>query len=174
MTEADAPPAADGGLLPPFSGVETVCSKCLSSDTYTWYRPAKASMPPDEFNGALRRVALPERLERQCTRCDFQWDEALAMDEPGMTVAALAHALDNSTPYPVELDGQVLAWMARELLRMLRITARPEHPVWQYSNGRPPPVVAPTEMCEALHPTAEDEEACEQRRTHPEPKETDR
>jgi hypothetical protein len=47
------------------------------------------------------------------------------------TAADVAHALDNSTPYPVELQPQVLAFMADRMLEMLTIRKRPEHAVWQ-------------------------------------------
>ncbi|MFD5788635.1 hypothetical protein ACFWH1_18680 [Streptomyces sp. NPDC127037] len=31
-----------------------------------------------DYNGRTEmRGPLPERLERQCERCDYQWDEAL-------------------------------------------------------------------------------------------------
>lgn len=61
--------------LPPFSGDTTLCVKCSASGPYTYYRPATDR--PAEFNGRMRRGPLPERLERQCARCDYAWDEAL-------------------------------------------------------------------------------------------------
>ncbi|MXM66762.1 hypothetical protein GR925_25855 [Streptomyces sp. HUCO-GS316] len=161
----DAPPAADdGGILPPYSGADAVCPKCLYGDADTEYKPPIVRMTVDEHNGrTARRGPLPERLERRCIRCDYRWDEALVADADGMTVDALTHALDNALPYPVELDRPVLEAAARELLKMLRVVARPDHPLWQYSQGTPPVPVAPT-PCEELHPTPEDEDACERRR----------
>lgn len=48
---------------------------------------------------------------------------------PQVGIEELVHALDNSTPYPVELDRDLLRFMAGELLKMLEITKRP-HSVW--------------------------------------------
>lgn len=42
----------------------------------------------------------------------------------------LAHALDNSTPYPVELPSGVLAFMAARLNEMLIIEKNETHHVW--------------------------------------------
>lgn len=157
-TEPDT--TESGGALPPYSGDDSLCPKCLSGEAITWYRPAMGFFPAHQWNGGLRRGPQPERLERECARCAFKWDEALVTDSPGMTVDALAHALHNSTPYPVELDRQVREFMARELLLMLHVTARPNHPVWQYSDGRPPATQATPagpEICEVLHQTPDEE-----------------
>lgn len=48
-----------------------------------------------------------------------------------MTVDQVMHALDNSTPYPVELDQAVLRFMAERLLEMTDMHKRPDHEVWQ-------------------------------------------
>jgi hypothetical protein len=48
-----------------------------------------------------------------------------------VTAIELAHALDNSTPYPIELDRRLCDFMAARLLEMLTISKRPEHAVWQ-------------------------------------------
>ncbi|UOB09115.1 hypothetical protein MQE23_08620 [Streptomyces sp. HP-A2021] len=48
-----------------------------------------------------------------------------------VTAAEVAHALDNATPYPIELDSALCRFMAERLLEMLTIGKRPEHPVWQ-------------------------------------------
>jgi len=58
--------------------------------------------------------------------------------EDEATAAELAHALDNSTPYPIELDRQLCDFMAARLLEMLAIHKRPEHAVWQ-PEGEPEP-----------------------------------
>ncbi|MFI2434720.1 hypothetical protein [Streptomyces sp. NPDC018693] len=162
----------DGGVLPPYSAEGAVCPKCLYTEAFTWYRQALTRrVTVSDWNGAVaRRGPLPERHERECGRCTYRWDEALPVDRPGMTVDALVYALDNSTPYPVELDRTVLEHMAFKLLGVLNVTARPDHPLWQYSDGRPPPAVAPqpaqdsTTICEVPHETREEEEACERRR----------
>lgn len=135
---------ADGGVLPPYSGPEACCAKCSNRGAYTQHRDAVApEMLLRSDSGRLRRGPLPERLERQCERCDFQWDESLCPPGCGMTVEALAHAVHNATPYPVELDREVRTYVARYLLECLHITARPEHPLWQYDAGRPEPDAQP-------------------------------
>lgn len=160
-TAAVAKAAADtGGTLPPYSGPQVVCAKCSHVGAFTEHHAA--GTPGRTLGSDTRwgRVAsLPERLERRCERCDFAWDEALCPPGCGMTVEALAHAIHNATPYPIELDREVRTFMARYLLECLHVTARPEHALWQYDDGRPP-----AGICEEPHPTAEEEDACERRR----------
>jgi hypothetical protein len=48
-----------------------------------------------------------------------------------MTVEQVMHALDNSTPFPVELNQAVLRFMAERLLEMTDIHKRSDHEVWQ-------------------------------------------
>ncbi|MEW2568394.1 hypothetical protein [Streptomyces sp. NPDC047070] len=169
---------AEGGILPPYSGDDPLCPKCADTQAHTDYRPAiDTRRIAAEWNGKIvLRGPLPERLERTCTRCSYQWVETLCPPGPGMTVEALAHALDNSTPYPVDLDAEVRTVMARYLLDCLVVSARPDHPLWQYDAGQPPETVQPTPaeecpaapaglaVCEFLHRTREEEDACEQRR----------
>ncbi|MFD7957010.1 hypothetical protein ACFV4X_26395 [Streptomyces ardesiacus] len=155
-TQAEAVTAADdAGVLPPYSGTDAVCPKCVFNEAYTWYRPA-INRPTnfEDFNGKhTRRGPLPERLERECQRCGFRWDEALVTSQPGMTVDALAYALDNSTPYRKELERPVLEYMAFKLLGALHIVARPDNPLWQYSDGRAPAPVAPQEPADTEEAT---------------------
>ncbi|MDX3345961.1 hypothetical protein PV368_11010 [Streptomyces sp. ME02-6979A] len=149
--EAETATVADGGVLPPYSGTDAVCPKCVFNEAFTWYRPA-ITRPTNfgDFNGKhARRGPLPERLERECSRCSFKWDEALVVSHLGMTVDALVYALDNSTPYRIELDRPVLEYMAFKLLGALHITARPDNPLWKYSDGRPPAPVAPQDPADA-------------------------
>lgn len=70
-------------------------------------------------------------------------DEAQQQPAP-VTVRELAHALDNSTPYPIELDSQLCQYMAARLLEMLTVHKRPEHAVWQPDEE--PPIVQPEPM----------------------------
>jgi hypothetical protein len=156
-------------ILPPYSGTETPCPKCSNPEADTRHQPALApGMLLQSHGGRLRRGPLPERLQRECQRCEFRWDEALCPPGCGMTVEALAHALDNATPYPIELHPEVCTYAARYLLECLHITARPEHPLWQYDDGRPDPGPTPEPMpmpiCEAAHETNDEEDACERRR----------
>ncbi|MFF0171159.1 hypothetical protein [Streptomyces prasinus] len=86
---------------------------------------------------------LRERLERQCTRCDYTWDEALPTDDQadgGLSIDQLAHALDNCTPYPVELHPEVARHMAERLMTMTVVLPNPEHPLWQPEEPAPAPV----------------------------------
>ncbi|MFD0209172.1 hypothetical protein ACFVH9_08540 [Streptomyces hirsutus] len=139
-------PAAtdDGGMLPPYSAEDAICPKCLYGEAFTWYRAAITQAHLQDWNDTqVRRGPLPQRLERECSRCTYRWDESLAVEHAGMTVSALAYALDNATPYPVELHRQVLEHMAQQLLAMLRITARPDHSLWQHSDGATPPATPP-------------------------------
>ncbi|MEU5322969.1 hypothetical protein AB0G67_40395 [Streptomyces sp. NPDC021056] len=55
-----------------------------------------------------------------------------------ITTAELAHAIDNSTPYPIELDTQLCQFMAGRLLEMLTVGKRLDHPVWQPEQEPPP------------------------------------
>lgn len=59
-------------------------------------------------------------------------------DPSTITVDDLAHAIDNSTPYPVELHSQVCRFMAERLLEMLTIHKQPDHDVWQPEDPAPP------------------------------------
>ncbi|MEU1853957.1 hypothetical protein ABZ499_33040 [Streptomyces sp. NPDC019990] len=168
MTATDAPApaldtaAAGAGTLPPYSADQAICPKCLHTEAFTWYRqPLTRCTTVPDWNGATaRRGPLPERHERECGRCTYRWDEALPVDRPGMTVDALVYALGHALPYPAELDPPVLERMACKLLNVLNVSARPDHPLWQYSDGRPP-----AGICEVPHATREEEDACEARRT---------
>ncbi len=143
---ADQPPANPddgGGILPPFSGDDAECPKCLHPEADTEYRLSLPVRCLDAFNGRHRPGPQPERLQRTCGRCGYQWDEALAVGEPGMTVDALAHAVDNASPYPYDLPREVCVFMARQLLEMCHVRARPDHALWRYDPGRPQPTVQP-------------------------------
>ena len=58
--------------LPPFSGDDVECIKCGNVGAYTHYRK-KGEPSPGEiaFGGGP-----PERLDRECARCDYTWLEA--------------------------------------------------------------------------------------------------
>jgi len=92
-----APPHSSPSALPPFSGDGSLCPKCLYPDARTYYRPAAGHvLVLREFNGVTKPCGpLPERLQRECSRCDFSWDEALATDS--------AEAVDTDRP---EQDGR--------------------------------------------------------------------
>lgn len=70
--------------LPPFSGDEPACVKCGHKGASTYYRAASPRGMRHDWNGRHEMCGpLPERLERQCLRCGFQWDEALATSAGG-------------------------------------------------------------------------------------------
>lgn len=60
-----------------------------------------------------------------------------------ISVDDLAHALDNATPYPVELHSEVCQFMAERLLEMLTIHKQSDHDVWQPEE---PPAPGPEPM----------------------------
>ncbi|WP_228994734.1 hypothetical protein [Streptomyces sp. DH8] len=151
MTQAPAPDQA--AVLPPFTGDDAVCPKCSHFETFTRYRPAK-SMIVEDFNGEPRRGPLPERLERECARCDFAWDEALlppaeAADAPPATVEDLAYALARSHDgRALDLSPGCAEHMARQLLAMLTVTLRLDHPVWHTPQTTPLQVASPAKVME--------------------------
>jgi DNA-directed RNA polymerase subunit M/transcription elongation factor TFIIS len=64
--------------LPPFSGDTPTCAKCGHKEASTRFRSARPRAIWHDWNDAtIMRGPLPERLERECDRCEFQWDEAL-------------------------------------------------------------------------------------------------
>lgn len=64
--------------LPPYSGDDTQCPKCSNIGAYTEHK--KAGEPG---SGSPIGIGLPERLERRCSRCDYEWDEALNPPDQG-------------------------------------------------------------------------------------------
>lgn len=59
----------------------------------------------------------------------------------------LKFALDNSTPYPVELTSEVLDIMADKLMAWLVIEKNPDGEVWQPEPENPPAEVeSPTDV----------------------------
>ncbi|MFJ5890358.1 hypothetical protein [Streptomyces californicus] len=108
----------------------------------------------EDFNGKPRRGPLPERLERECVRCDFAWDEALrppgrAAEAQPATVEDLAYALARSHEgQALDLSPGCAEHMARQLLDMLSVTLRLGHPVWRAPQAAPLPV-APVPVASA-------------------------
>ncbi|MFD8335530.1 hypothetical protein ACFV42_23150 [Streptomyces solisilvae] len=98
-------------------------------DLDTAFRLAKEAAPHVTVKGrtaaeVLARLLATGRIAQPAAGQD---------ETPDATVTArdLAHALDNSTPYPIKLDGDLCRFMAERLLEMLTIGKRPEHLVWQ-------------------------------------------
>lgn len=155
MTDTTTPAAPrTETVLPPFSGSDTACSKCRYPEAFIRYRPPLSDRDREEFNGSTRRGPRPERLERTCARCDYAWDEALPVDDQadgGLSTDDLAHALDNSTPYPVDLLPEVARFMAARLLEMVVVLPIREHAVWQPEGPAPDPV-APTDPSALVRP----------------------
>jgi hypothetical protein len=60
-----------------------------------------------------------------------------------MTVNQVMHALDNSTPYPVELTSDVLRYMAERMLEMTEMRKKAGHEVWQEDETGGPVGVGP-------------------------------
>lgn len=74
--EKGAMATGDDAGLPPFSGDDTVCRKCSHAGAETRYR-ARGEVPEREEGTQSFGDIWPERLERECGRCRYQWDEAL-------------------------------------------------------------------------------------------------
>ncbi|MEI5526875.1 hypothetical protein WB388_40465 [Streptomyces brasiliscabiei] len=131
---AEATLTAAGALplheLPPFTGDMGSCPKCHHLYASTAYRAPLTAREREEWNGFPRRGPLPERLERECERCSYRWDEAVGpapdLPEP-LTAQELTHALNNAAPYPVELFPHVAEAMAANLVQMLNAYARPDY-----------------------------------------------
>lgn len=67
---------AEASGLAPFSGDDAVCQKCSHVGAATQFR-AHGEAPEREEDTQSLGDTWPERLERQCGRCRYQWDEAL-------------------------------------------------------------------------------------------------
>ncbi|MEU1815190.1 hypothetical protein ABZ543_08325 [Streptomyces roseifaciens] len=129
--------------LPPFSGDSTECGKCSHTGALTRYQQAcpRGRMV---FNGATcMRGPLPERLERTCQRCGFEWDESLdtAPAIRPATVEDLVYALQLCAPYPVH--PQAAEHTAFRLMEVFDVQVRLGHPVWNSAHTRPVPAPGP-------------------------------
>ncbi|GAA2948694.1 hypothetical protein ACFPN0_14960 [Kitasatospora cinereorecta] len=127
-------------VLPPFSGEQTECVKCSAIEAFTRFRPACPRGLWD-YNGRTdMRGPLPERLERECQRCDYKWDEALN-PSPGArpaTAPEIAYALQQShTGWALDLSPECARYMAGRLADMLHLLVRLDHPMWLPRPGRP-------------------------------------
>lgn len=71
-------------FLPPFSGDDSVCDKCMYIGASTTYM-AHGRCTHDMMNDVIGHEPN-ERLHRSCRRCDYSWDEALAVadNRPGI------------------------------------------------------------------------------------------
>ncbi|MGW5930530.1 hypothetical protein ACWF2L_30510 [Streptomyces anulatus] len=144
---AELPAPADP--LPPYSGTDTVCAMCSHTSAYTRFQ-AERHRVMREFNGVVRRHAtLTARLERQCERCDYQWDEA-PNPAPGIrpaTAAEIAEALQNAHQgWALDLSSGCAGHMAEELMHMLDLYVRPDHPLWKQQHAPRPPLIAPADV----------------------------
>jgi hypothetical protein len=143
-------------VLPPFSGEDTECVKCSHPEAFTAYRPA-VHHAVEEFNGQVRRGPLPERLERRCQRCDFQWDEALQQScgvHPA-TAADIVAALQLAHQgWALDLSPECAEHMAAGLLEMFLVHVRPGHPVWAKALAPRPLLVPPAEPVPVDQPPA--------------------
>ncbi|WP_199570583.1 hypothetical protein [Streptomyces murinus] len=143
MAQTDHPTTTavvDDESLPPFSGDETACVKCAHLEAFTRFRPA-CPRGLWEYNGRTdMRGPLPERLERQCQRCDYQWDEALN-PAPGLrpaTVQEIAYALTEAgRRWTVDLSPGLVKSLASDLVEMMYVAVRLDHPMWLPRPGRP-------------------------------------
>ncbi|WP_333757971.1 hypothetical protein [Streptomyces sp. ISBFB 2968] len=86
--------------------------------TFGWCSYCPGHSPAEEL------AAWQTREPIDSTKPDPAATGAVGIDE-------LAHALDNSTPYPIELDNDLCRFMAARLLEMVTVAKKPEHEVWQ-------------------------------------------
>lgn len=79
LPRAETPLTTPGALppeeLPAYTGESAVCAKCGKRDAITRYRAAGEHGARDLQT--FRPSHKSERLERECWRCDYTWDEAL-------------------------------------------------------------------------------------------------
>lgn len=61
--------------LPPYSGDNPTCPKCLNVGAFTEYRAHGTCIHEAGF---VFGYDDNERLHRECSRCGYRWDEALA------------------------------------------------------------------------------------------------
>ncbi|MFZ4266549.1 hypothetical protein [Streptomyces arboris] len=134
--------------LPPYSGEDALCAMCSHDLAYTYFRAERVRVQR-EFNGRLERHhVFPARLERQCKRCEYQWDEALNPPpgpEPARpaTLADLVDAIGISCQgYAADLHPQLAEHMAGILLDLLFVDVRTDHPAWT-KPARSRPLLAP-------------------------------
>ncbi|MCX4540474.1 hypothetical protein [Streptomyces sp. NBC_01565] len=62
--------------VPPYSGDEPTCIKCGNAGARTEYLAYGETVPGLTGNVTIS-FAPNERLQRECQRCGFQWDEAI-------------------------------------------------------------------------------------------------
>lgn len=62
--------------LPPFSGDDPVCPKCQHKGASTRFMAIGRCV--HDGSDTVIGMAKNERLHRECNRCSYAWDEALA------------------------------------------------------------------------------------------------
>src|SRR5690606_29758439 len=115
------------GATPPPGDPMTHQTDRLEAAVYNALRDFQQTADWPQLRLAQMRHHLAEHIARDLTLTPG----ALPATPDGISARDLAHALDNSTPYPVELTSTVAGFMAERLLEMLTIAKRDEHPVWQ-------------------------------------------
>lgn len=66
---------------PPFSGDDPVCPKCLFVGASTEYRDHGECIHGFGSESGVIGFSPNPRLHRECMRCSYAWDEALAVQE---------------------------------------------------------------------------------------------
>lgn len=130
-TNRPEPVAPDA--LPAYSGEETPCPKCFNLGAYTRHRKSGEHGENDHRTFGPSRKG--ERLERQCSRCHYTWDEALATGpspDASVTADELAELLTRAHEgWALDLSPELADVMATRLLELTVVMPRPGHPVWQ-------------------------------------------
>ncbi|MGA5340459.1 hypothetical protein ACPCK3_15050, partial [Streptomyces griseoincarnatus] len=94
------------------------CPQDRGEDPFAW-----SDLPPTTHQEPTVTTTAP-------TPADAHEDEPSEPTTPlPLTERELAYALDNATPYPVDLAPELAAAMAARLAGMVTAYRRPEHPV---------------------------------------------
>jgi Zn ribbon nucleic-acid-binding protein len=88
-----ADPTTSTTALPPFSGSHPTCAKCGHHDATVKHTFGQ----PMTLCRAVTPTGMPERLCRECVRCGYHWDEALAVAQPAVWSAYEANLLLEDT-----------------------------------------------------------------------------
>ncbi|MFC8463380.1 hypothetical protein [Streptomyces sp. NPDC057250] len=129
LSHTPPPPAPADHRLPPYSGEFTVCVKCSHGEAITRHLRAGESGTNGPHYWTSPKV---ERLERQCWRCDYIWDEALApptgpapYDVAAGDLARLLQASHDG--WALDLSPECAEHMAGALLTKLSIRYRHDY-----------------------------------------------
>jgi hypothetical protein len=103
--------------LPPFSGSRPTCPKCGHHEARTTWRPE------DQLCSCRTPTGIGERLCRECWRCSYHWNEALAVHAdttPEAERLPLGQQFDIRTAYGMQASSVLVTHPASGLHKVLR------------------------------------------------------